>query len=59
MTYLYLEISTCKPKFIALGPKAATPSDLHVLINSTRSLWLTQNETSETSLTLFHFYLIS
>lgn len=47
--YLHLEISRCKPKFIALAPKAATLSDLHVLINSTYSLWLTHNETSETS----------
>lgn len=59
MTYLYLEISMSKPKFITWAPKAATPGDLHVLINGTCSLQLTQNETSETSLTLSCIYLIS
>lgn len=59
MTYLHLEISMSNPKFITPGPKAATPGDLHVLINGTRSLQLTQNETSETSLTLSYISLIS
>lgn len=54
MTYLHLEISMSKPKFITPAPKAATPGDLRVLINGTRSLQLTQNETSETSLTFLH-----
>lgn len=59
MTYLYLEISMGKPKFITSAPNAATPGDLHVLINGTCSLQLTQSKTSEISLTLPHNYLIS
>lgn len=59
VTYLYLEISRRKPKFIALATKAATPGDLCVLINGMSSLWLIQNEISETSLTLSYFHLIS
>lgn len=59
MTYLYLEISMTKPKFITAAPNAATPGDLHVLINGTHSLRLIQNKTSETCLTLSYIHLIS
>lgn len=59
MTYLYLEISMTKPKFITAAPNEATPGDLHVLINGRLSLPLIQNTTSETSLTLSYIQLIS
>lgn len=58
VTYLYLEISMSKPKFITSAPKAATPGDSHVLINSSCSLRLIQSAPSETSRTLPYTLLV-